>query len=126
MNKIEQKCPVCNLPMLIKTSVSGDGKGKQFYVCPNYKTCGQAIPLPEFSDDPVPVNSVQGETKKCPYCAEMVSIDAKVCRYCQRNIDPAVMQAENTKQVANAMSSLGCSLFLIGICILFAFFYFIS
>ncbi len=51
MNKIEKTCPVCNLPMQVKTSTGGEDKGKQFYVCPNYKTCGQVIQLPEFSDD---------------------------------------------------------------------------
>ena len=29
----------------------------------------------------------QRDTKKCPYCAEYVKVDAKVCRYCGREIE---------------------------------------
>lgn len=27
-----------------------------------------------------------GYTKKCPYCSEIIKIDAKVCRYCGNNV----------------------------------------
>lgn len=31
----------------------------------------------------------QGELRKCPYCAEMVRVEAKVCKHCGREIPPA-------------------------------------
>lgn len=28
------------------------------------------------------------DTRKCPHCAELIKREAKVCRYCSRDVDP--------------------------------------
>jgi ssDNA-binding Zn-finger/Zn-ribbon topoisomerase 1 len=38
-------CPKCGIPMKIATANKGEHKGKQFYVCPNYKQCQQFFPV---------------------------------------------------------------------------------
>ncbi len=38
-----------------------------------------------------------GESRKCPHCAELVRRDAKICRYCQRDLEPLNLTATGVK-----------------------------
>jgi Zn finger protein HypA/HybF involved in hydrogenase expression len=40
-------CPKCGISMMITTAKKGQYRGKQFYVCPNYKQCHQFFPVEE-------------------------------------------------------------------------------
>jgi len=38
------RCPKCGVPMILRTAHKGKRQGQQFYVCPNFAKCRQAIP----------------------------------------------------------------------------------
>jgi NADH pyrophosphatase NudC (nudix superfamily) len=51
--------------------------------------------------------------KKCPHCAEMINKDAKVCKFCGKDVDPRMMAAQGLKALGGSMTSLGCSIMLL-------------
>jgi len=38
---------------------------------------------------------VLADTRICPYCAERIKLAAKVCRYCQHELPPPVLEASD-------------------------------
>jgi predicted nucleic acid-binding Zn ribbon protein len=40
-----------------------------------------------------------GEWKKCPYCAEKIQPDAKVCRYCNRSLTQDNRRSSGTRKI---------------------------
>lgn len=33
----------------------------------------------------------QGDQRKCPHCAEIIKSEAKVCRFCGRDVEPVLL-----------------------------------
>jgi predicted nucleic acid-binding Zn ribbon protein len=42
------------------------------------------------------------ETKKCPYCAEIISIDAKKCKHCGEFLDETLRFEQQSKNKSDA------------------------
>jgi len=64
--------------------------------------------------------------KKCPYCAEEIRIDAKVCKFCQRDIEDTYkpIRLELTSKRYKKHIAISATLLIIGS--LFSFIGFIS
>ena len=41
------------------------------------------------------------ETKKCPYCMEVINAEAKKCKSCGETLDPTLRELENLKKQQN-------------------------
>ncbi len=67
-------------------------------------------------------------TKKCPYCAETILIDAKKCKHCGELLDSQLKKKETIKVVAKEgcflqTLNVGCIAFIIIIALIIFIFY---
>lgn len=45
------------------------------------------------------------DRRPCPYCAEMIMRNAKVCRFCDREVEPLQVQASTTNPISTGLLS---------------------
>lgn len=80
------------------------GKGRSFIGWWVYGAALFIIALPHallMKPDRAEIESralADGDLKKCEHCAELIKADAKVCRYCGRDVGPPPTRSEPAKE----------------------------
>ena len=109
-------CDYCESNVPLDLQICPKCEGTNF----NYKSVSMAKSIKQSGD--VNVNLTDGQTKKCPSCAEEIKFEAIKCRYCQQSFEKTGVQNFNASAeriFRTAFSSKYIGITLVSILIVF-------
>ena len=80
-------------------------RGKGRHVCPRCHTPFMV----SHTQVPQPRAELESDSRKCPFCAETIKAEARICRFCDRELRPNVADSLPISMLPEALTTASCS-----------------